>query len=146
MKKKILIVFVAMAGLLISFNPVIAETYGNYDKDGIVSCGGGMIETIPSLIPRVISDAYTIIQVAVPVVLVIVGSLDLFRGISAPKEDDIKKGQQMFIKRLISAALVFFVFAIVKVVISFVADSSNSAIMECTQCFIENKCDRRGEL
>ena len=122
-----------------STNVVFADTYNNYDGTSIVSCGGGMIDNIPVLIPKVISIAYTVIQVAVPVVLVIMGSLDLFRGISAQKEDEIKKGQQMFIKRLISAALVFFVFVIVKVVISFVAESSN--IMECAQCFIENECN-----
>ena len=141
MKKKVLIVIVAIIVLLIGFDCVIAESYSNYDKNAIVSCGNGMIKSIPSLIPKVISIAYTIIQVAVPIVLVIMGSLDLFKGIMAQKEDEIKKGQQMFIKRIISAALIFFVFVIVKLVISFVADSSGSSIMECTQCFIENECD-----
>ena len=141
MKKKVLFIFITIIGLFICFNSVMAETYGNYDENAIASCGGGLIETIPSIIPKVVKTAYTIIQVAVPVTLVIMGSLDLFKGISAQKEDEIKKGQQMFIKRLISAALVFFVFVIVKVVISFVADSSDSSIMDCAQCFIENKCN-----
>jgi hypothetical protein len=79
--------------------------------------------------------------VAVPVVLVIMGSLDLFKGISAQKEDDIKKGRQMFVKRLIAAALVFFVFVIVKLVVGFAADGTGSKIMNCAQCFIEGKCD-----
>ena len=127
--------------LFISTNIVLADTYNNYDGTSIVSCGDGMIDNIPALIPKVVSVAYTIIQIAVPVTLVITGSLDLFKGISAQKEDEIKKGQQLFIKRLISAALVFFVFVIVKVVISFVADGSSSSIMDCAQCFIENECD-----
>ena len=141
MKKKIFLVILIITMLFISTNVVFADTYNNYDGTSIVSCGDGMIDNIPVLIPKVISIAYTIIQVAVPVTLVITGSLDLFKGISAQKEDEIKKGQQMFIKRLISAALVFFVFVIVKVVISFVADSSSSSIMDCAQCFIENECD-----
>ena len=133
-------IFVLM--LFVSVNSVFAETYDNYNKNGLVSCGEGstMIEKIPSLIPKVVSIAYTMIQIAVPVVLVIMGSLDLFKGISAQKEDEIKKGQQMFVKRLVAAALVFFVFVIVKVVISFVADSSSNSIMDCAQCFIENEC------
>ena len=76
-----------------------------------------------------------------PVVLVIVGSLDFFKAISAQKEEDIKKGQQMFIKRLVYAAVVFFVFVIVKVLISAVADTTGSSIIECAECFIEGKCD-----
>lgn len=114
--------------------------YSNYD-DGVKSCGDGYVKGIPQIIPEVVSIAYTVIQIAVPVVLVIMGSLDLFKGITAGKEDDIKKGQQMFIKRLIAAALVFFVFLAVKLVVSLVADGSGSKILECTECFIENNCD-----
>ena len=57
------------------------------------------------------------------------------------EEDEIKKGQQAFVKRLIYAALVFFVLVIVKVLISAVADSSGSKILECAECFLEGKCD-----
>ena len=141
MKKKIFLMIITIAVLLVFTSPVLADTYTNYDKDGLISCGEGAIQRIPKLIPKVVNIAYTMIQIAVPVVLVIMGSLDLFKGISAQKEDEIKKGQQMFVKRLIAAALVFFVFVIVKLVISFVADGSSNSIMECAQCFIENECD-----
>lgn len=143
MKKKIIFLVISIMCIFISIKPVIAEEeiYNNYDPDAIVSCGKKMITDIPELVPNVISVVYTIIQVAVPVVLVIMGSLDLFKGISAQKEDDIKKGQQMFVKRLIAAALVFFVFTIVKIVISFVADGTGNKIMECAECFINNACD-----
>lgn len=141
MRKKTIVLLILLLTLFVNVNNVYAETYQNYDKDAIVSCGGGLIDNIPSLIPKVISIAYTVIQVAVPVVLVVMGSLDLFKGITAQKEDEIKKGQQMFIKRLISAIIVFFVFVIVKVLISVVADSSSNRILECTECFIENDCD-----
>ena len=142
MKKtqKLFIIGVIFLISLFFLDNVNADTYNNY-SEAFESCGAGYIEKIPAIIPKIVSIAYTILQIAVPVVLVIMGSLDLFRGITAQKEDEIKKGQQMFVKRLISAALVFFVFVIVKVIISFVADSSNTSIIECAQCFIENKCD-----
>ena len=138
-RKNIFILFLCMFFVGISF--VSAETYNNIDADALLSCGNGMMNDIPSLIPKVISIAYTIIQIAVPVVLVIMGSLDLFKGLTASKEDDIKKGQQMFIKRLIAAALVFFAFVIAKILISVVADGTGADILECTECFIENDCD-----
>ena len=141
MKKKIYFIIIAVVIFLISGSPVFADQYNNYNPEGIVSCGKGMIDNIPSLIPKVVSIAYTLIQVAVPVVLVIMGSLDLFKGLSAQKEDDIKKGQQIFVKRLIAAALVFFVFVIVKLVISFVADGTGNKIVECAECFINNDCE-----
>ena len=130
--------------LLITFIPLIsgnAETYDNFDPDGIVSCGENLITGIPTMITQTVRIAYIIIQVAVPVVLVVMGSLDLFKGISAQKEEEIKKGQQMFIKRLVAAAIIFFVFAITKVIISFAADGTSSKILNCAECFLENKCD-----
>ena len=114
--------------------------YSNYNDD-FKSCGGGYIDKIPPIIPKTVSIIYIVIQIAVPVVLVIMGSLDLLKGVMAQDEKEIKKGQQMFIKRLISGALVFFVFVIVKVVISAVADGTSNKIFECTECFVNNKCD-----
>ena len=144
--KKIMYAFLTLTLIfIINISPIMAETYTNYDKDGLTSCGEGkaIIENIPKLIPKVVSTAYTLIQIAVPVVLVIMGSLDLLKCISA-KDSEINKGQQMFIKRLISAVFVFFVFVIVKIVISAVADNSNNSIMDCAQCFIEAKCNDKG--
>ena len=140
MRKKILflILFVILSTIFI--DNIGAETYNNY-VSGITSCGGGLIKRIPTIIPKVISIFYNIIQIAVPIVLVVMGSLDLLKNITAGKEDEIKKGQNLFIKRLIYAALIFVVFIIVKLLISVVADNSASKIMECAECFISNKCD-----
>ena len=100
-----------------------------------VSCGN--ITGIPEKIPELTSFAITVIQIAIPIVLVVMGSLDLFKGLSAQKEDEIKKGQQMFIKRLIYAAIIFFVVVVAKLLISVVADSTTSNnIAECIDCFL----------
>ena len=83
------------------------------------------------------------IKIAVPVLLVIFGMLDLFKGLTAQKEDEIKKGQQIFVKRLISAAIIFFVVSIVQLLISFVSNGEEPGIMECASCFI-NGVDSTG--
>lgn len=75
------------------------------------------------------------IKVVVPILLVIFGMLDLFKGLTAQKEDEIKKGQNIFIKRLIAAAVIFFVVSIVQLLISFVA-SDEPGIMTCANCFL----------
>jgi len=66
------------------------------------------------------------------------GMIDLLKSVSAGKEDEIAKSRNMFIKRLIMAVLVFFVFYVVKLLISVVADNSN--IMDCAECLINNNC------
>ena len=104
-----------------------------------VYCGN--ITGIPSKFPELTSYAINIIQVAVPIILIILGSIDLFKGITAGKEDEIKKGQQVLIKRLITAALIFFVVVIVKFFVSLIANSTSAAnIVDCIDCFINNDC------
>ena len=104
-----------------------------------VSCGN--ITDIPGKIPELTSLAMTMVQIAVPVILVVMGSMDLFKGITAQKEDEIKKGQQVFIKRLIIGALIFFVVVIVKLLVSVVADAGSSDIIDCIECFLSNDCN-----
>ena len=122
-----------------------AEKYTNFTPRDYVSCGGGYLEKIPSSLPKIISTIYTIIQIAVPVVLVILGMLDLFKSITAGKEDDIKKGRQTFIQRLIFAALVFFLALIIRFIVSVAASKTDSDnILDCMDCFISEKCDATG--
>lgn len=80
------------------------------------------------------------IQVVVPIVLIVWGMMDLAKAVMAQKEDEIKKGQQTFIKRLIAAAIVFFVVAVVKLVINFVSTDSED-ILACVDCFISGSCE-----
>ena len=66
------------------------------------------------------------------------GMWDLGKAVMAQKEDEIKKGQQMFIKRLVAAALVFLVFFIVQLVIGVVASTSDdNDVWNCTKCMIQ---------
>ena len=105
---------------------------------GKVSCGN--VEKIPTIVPELTSMAITIVQIVVPIILVLMGSLDLFKGITAGKEDEMKKGQQMFIKRLIVGAVIFFVVVIVKFLVSVVADTNVNNIVDCIDCFVSNDC------
>ena len=128
MKKKKLI-FVA---LFLIFIPLI-------DASAVTKVSCGNVTDIPRKIPELTSMAITMIQIAVPVILVVMGSMDLFKGVTAQKEDEIKKGQQLFIKRLIVAGIIFFVVVIAKFVISIVAEASSSNIIDCIDCFTDSK-------
>lgn len=138
MKKKILLV-VAILVAILYVSPVFAMD--------IYSCESSIKGVlIDARIPQIVSTIITVIKIVVPVLLVIFGMLDLMKGIVAQKDDEIKKGQQIFIKRLISGALVFFVFTIVQLIISFVADDKEETnIMTCAKCFINGDCTYRFE-
>lgn len=120
------------------------NSYNNFDEGNVVRCGGGLLTDIPRLVPKIIHIIYLIIQILVPILLVIFGSIDFLKAVIGQKDDEIKKGQQIFIKRLIYGIIVFFVFSIVRLVISFAADSKGRAlkIMDCASCLINNdsKC------
>ena len=83
-----------------------------------------------------IHNIIVVIKIAVPIILVIFGMLDLAKGVVAGKEDEIKKGQQVFIKRLIAAALVFFVITIVQLVMGLISSEDNS-FWNCADHLIE---------
>lgn len=126
MKKKIFII-VALLMLMLYAPSVMAKN--------ITGCEANLPGVIiDAKIPNTVHTIIVVIKIAVPVILVIMGMLDLFKGITAGKEDEIKKGQNMFIKRLISAAIIFFVISIVQLLISFVA--GDEGIMTCANCFI----------
>ena len=109
------------------------------DDSKHASCGN--INGIPKKVPKLTSFIITLLQVATAVILVIMGTIDLFKGLASSKDDEIKKGQQSFVKRLITAALVFLVILIVKLVIGAVADSSSSNIVSCMDCFLSYDCN-----
>lgn len=105
-----------------------------------VTCGNFENFWFDSMIPQLTSTAYNLIKIGIPIILVFLGMLDLGKAVMAQKEDEIKKSQQLFVKRLISAVLVFLVLFIVQIVIGLVAGDSSSGITGCIDCFLSNKC------
>ena len=84
-------------------------------------CGGYLGTPIDSKLAFLVAVAVRLIQVGVPIILIVWGMLDLGKAVMAQKEEEIKKGQNTFIKRLIAAVIVFFVITIVKLVVGLFA-------------------------
>ena len=60
----------------------------------------------------------------------------------AQKEDEIKKGQQVFIRRLVIGIVVFITFALVQLVIGVVAPhNGNESMWDCIDCLVNKDCD-----
>ncbi len=72
----------------------------------------------------IIKGVLQLIQIIIPIGLIVWGTLDLGRAVIASKEDDIKKAQQILIKRAITAVLVFLIAAIVSFLMKFVGNDS----------------------
>lgn len=110
------------------------------------SCGGDL--EFSGTIPKVVSTIVTIIKIAVPILLIIFGMLDLGKAVMASKEDEIKKGQQTFMKRIVAAVIVFFVVQLTQIIFKFVS-GNDSTITRCLNCFVNgeegpNACEVTG--
>ena len=79
----------------------------------LVNCMG---VDVPDIIPNIVHLAVNIIKIAVPLILIIMGMLDLGKAVMAGEEKVVKEAQKSFIKRLIYGVAIFFVFSIVKVI------------------------------
>ena len=103
-----------------------------------VSCGDGAI-VVDSMIPNFVSTIVTIIKIVIPIILIVLGLIDLGKATIA---------QMTFVKRIIAAVLVFFVVAIVQLVFGLLNRSSNdsgNAVNSCIDCFINGSCTDEGE-
>ncbi len=111
------------------------------DEQKVVSCG--RIKNIPDYIPFITSLTITILTIISMGMLVIMGTIDLFKGINSGKPEDMKKCQKAFYSRLGSAVFLFFIVALTKLLVSFFLSiaGGNGGIIDCIGCFINNTCN-----
>ena len=72
--------------------------------------------------------AVTAIKVAIPIILIVLGMLDMGKAVTSGKDDEIKKQLKIFLFRAIAAVLVFFVPSIVGLIMQTVNTSTNNSL------------------
>lgn len=70
----------------------------------------------------VVKFILNIIQWVVPIILIVLGTIDLVKAVVAGKDDEIKKHQQTLIKRIIAAVIVFLVPMLVSVLMGWIGN------------------------
>ena len=78
-----------------------------------LSCG----ELLDSETKKMLREALWYPRVIVPVIIIVLGSIDLFKAVIAGKEDEMKKAQKTLVKRVIIGVLVFLVPVLIDVII-----------------------------
>lgn len=102
---------------------------------------------VPDTIASIIHYIYLGIQVIIPVLLIIFGMIELGKAITSQKEDEIKKAQSGFLKKLVVAILVFLVLTITQFVFDFASggdsekDTGDVWTCICEMMKGEGKCD-----
>ena len=84
-------------------------------------CTGGISEAV-GLAKMVIK----VLQIAVPIGLIVMGTIDMAKAVIAGDEKKMKEAQKPFIKRIISAVIVFLIPFIVNLVMNLVTTGNNA--------------------
>lgn len=79
----------------------------------------------------IIGLAFKFLLVGIPVILVIMGLIDLGKAVMAGKDDEIKAAQKMLIKRIIYTIVAFLLLVIIMALLKLVEDSNANAAAEC---------------
>lgn len=88
---------------------------------GEVLCEGDIL-TIVSAIKYV----FTLIQWAIPLVLIVLGTVDMFKAMASGDEKATKEAQKKFARRLIYAVVAFLIPFIISLVFTFVGKMINN--------------------
>ena len=114
--------------------------------------GADLSSTDLKVIPALTSTVVSIVQWVIPVILIVLGMIDLGKAVTSNDEKQMKEAQKTLIKRVIYAVLVLFIVAIVRFVFSALApdsaggidsDTPSSSISGCIDCFINNNCTKK---
>lgn len=103
--------------------PSEKPTYNPYDD--ILKCeGANAINSIPSCacMPAAVADItsfiYKFLQIGGPVLLIILGGIDLGKAIVATDESGIKKAKQKLINKFVAAACIFLVLSVIQMIVN----------------------------
>ena len=103
-----------------------------------VTCGN---ITIDGMIPKFVSAVVLVFQIAIPILLIILGMLDLGKAVTSNDEKQMKEAQKLLIKRIVFAVLIFFVVALVKFVFGMLSNAGDKTnATSCIDCFISGRC------
>ena len=81
------------------------------------------------------------IKIAVPIILIVVGMIDLAKAVTEKSEDDIKKAQNKLVKRAIAAAIVFLVASLVGIVMKLIGSDDYKDCLPCINHPFGDKCN-----
>lgn len=88
---------------------------------------------LPDGVAETIGDIYSVLLFVIPIIVIVIGLIDLAKAGAAGKEDEIKKNQSLLIKRIVIAFLAFFILGIIKIGLSLIKTDNTSGAITCIQ-------------
>ena len=102
------------------------------------------------IVVNAVKSIFTLIQWAIPAVLIVMGTIDMFKAMASGDEKKTKEAQKTFIRRLIYAVVAFLIPFIIGLVFTFVgnllegapgAGKANSTLTDFLSCWDVDSAD-----
>ena len=84
---------------------------------------------------NLIKGIFNIIKIIVPIILIVMGAIDLTKAVMASDDKEIKAATSKLIKRTIAAVAVFFIVTLVDVVMQLVSNSAEDTDGKLLSCW-----------
>lgn len=102
-----------------------------------ITCG---TIVVPGQLAGILSTIINLIKIGVPIILIVLGMIDMGKAVASQKEDKIKAGQKNLISRLITGFIVFFIVAIVQLLVGIIESSVGSTSIWSCVCKFVGSC------
>ena len=101
---------------------------------------------IPADLAKYTTIIYNAIKIIVPLALIFIGMFDMAKAITSKSEDEIKKAQQLLVKKAVAGALVFVLFSVITWLLSILSATSGDTqgeqnIIKCMNTLFDYKGD-----
>ena len=83
--------------------------------------GADACRGLDSIVRLIKKGLFPIIQIGIPILLIVMGTIDLGKAVISSDEKEVKSAQKRLIQRFIYAAAIFLVVTLVQVVMGIVA-------------------------
>ena len=94
---------------------------------------------------QVVGWILLVFKIVIPIMLIILGMLDLGKAVVASKDDEIKKASKSLLMRAIAAVIIFLIPTLVGFIMTLASGFGNDAKKDfdvCKKCITNpNKCD-----
>ncbi|NLL01507.1 MAG: hypothetical protein GX265_00565 [Mollicutes bacterium] len=85
------------------------------------------------------------VKLLVPFIIILIGTMDYYKSVTASKDDSLKEQTQKFLKRIVIGILVFFIPTIINTFLVFFSNYSETiaGFQQCTECLLDPiSCDK----
>ena len=92
---------------------------------GGIANSGDACKGLTPLVRLIKKGVFPIVQIGIPIVLIVLGTIDLGKAVISSDEKEVKAAQSRLIKRCIYAVVIFFIVTLVSIIMNLVSTGND---------------------